>query len=112
MTPEELRQKTALLKQQAEALKEYWLQFIGKPVPADRQFHIWINLYGFDVTASSLEAMVARIQQWLTGTKKPIDLERLVKYVYGIAKNKAKTTATSNAAFEIEEEPYVKDNET
>jgi hypothetical protein len=91
MTSNELRQKIARRKDEIAALREYWTQFVNEAdVPDDRQFHVWINRYGFDVAEASLEAMVDRLSRWLHNPdEKPVDMERLVTYASGIMKRKS-----------------------
>ena len=113
MTPEKLLRKMTAINQRTDALREYWTTFVYEDaVPSDRQFHIWINRYGFDVVTESMEAMVERLQQWLDDPGKPIDLDRLIKYVSGIAKKKSQPGSsraytnhppTGGKTFEIEE---------
>jgi hypothetical protein len=97
-----------------EALQQLWETLIGEPVPEDRQFRIWLNRYGFDIVAQSIEALaewVSKNSQALAKIeeeehREPTDEElrkhnksliSIIQYVSGIMKRKASTDGSDQA---------------
>jgi hypothetical protein len=105
-------------REEVEALKELFNSLMPEFTPDDRQFRIWLQRYGVDVVASSIE----RTAEWLNqmeqkveeleaaGKGVPAALRKtkldIIKYASGTMKGKAAEDATKASTTEtLESEP-------
>jgi hypothetical protein len=109
VTPQELLAKVERQKRERLALAALWESlFPSCPTPDDRQFIIWLNLYGFDVTVAGIERALVQQQrrqqkfdeaarECLAGTAsgigpcapsvpEPMDCDDIVRYASGVMK--------------------------
>jgi hypothetical protein len=83
--PAELLDKINRLKQEREALKQFWAVILpGTEMPCDRQFTIWLDLYSpLKNVADSLEVCAAWLNQNENdGQEKSLD--DIIRYASGI----------------------------
>ena len=78
------------LTEQKEAisrLRTAWQFYFGDlnylSEPSQRQFQVWLSLYGEDTTAEGF----ARGNCWLSKTKRRLSLDELVRYCSACARN-------------------------
>lgn len=127
-SPAEIMQRIQQQREEVEALKELFNSLMPEYTPDDRQFCIWLQRYGVDVVASSIE----RTAEWLNqmeqkveeleaaGKGVPAALRKtkldIIKYASGTmkgkaaeAQKKATTTGTTGATETIE---FLDENKT
>ncbi len=83
--PSELIEKINRLKQEREALKQFWAVILpGTEMPSDRQFAIWLDIYSpLENIVSSLEVCAS----WLNRSENDGEektLNDIIRYASGI----------------------------
>lgn len=92
MTPSELRERTARIREERKSLEEHWLELIGSIddfIPSDRQFNTWLIKYGpFDNVAAAIDKCACWINLCESRDETPC-FGQIVKYCSGIMKKGA-----------------------